>query len=189
MTKPHRYCQSKRCMFNEVETPEDARCPRVTLPVTARLTVSDRKSTSGYMVKLGDSLINWTSRKQHSVALSTCEAEYIALSSASQECVWMRRMLRDLGQHIDEPTPIKSDNMSGISWADGEKIPWKRAKHIDVRFHYVRELINLREVEIGYVPTHENDADILTKPLGRVAFRTILDRIGIEPKSRRSDKI
>ena len=138
---------------------------------------TDRKSTTGYMVKLGETLVYWGARKQASVARSTCEAEYLALSDASKEVLWLRRLLNEMGMGINSPTPLRSDNESAISWAVGSRKNIKRAKHIDVRVHSVRDLVAKKIVEVTHVSSEENDADMLTKPLGRVKLKTIMDRI------------
>lgn len=134
---------------------------------------------TGYIVKLGDGVVNWAARKQATVALSTCEAEYCAKSVAAQETIWMRNVLKDFGLQEDGPTRLMSDNCSGISWANGEKLPGKRAKHIDVRVHYIRELVRDGKIKVSYVPSEENDADFLTKPLSRVSLERVMDRISL----------
>lgn len=141
----------------------------------------DRKSTTGYIVKLGDTVVNWGARKQASVALSTCEAEYLALSDASQEVIWMRRLLKEIGQVVKGPTTLRSDNVAAISWATGRKTIFKRSKHIDVRVHFIRDLVTQQQVHVVYVPSEENDADLLTKPLGRVNLKKVMNRICLRP--------
>ena len=139
----------------------------------------DRKSTSGFMVKLGDATCIWGSKKQDAVAVSTCESEYYAMSLAAKETVWVIRVLTEAGFGPDDPVRIKSDNQSAIKWATGERCPSGRAKHIDVRVHFVRNLVKENKIEIEYVPTELNDADMLTKPLGPKILGGIIDRIGI----------
>ena len=141
--------------------------------------MTDRKSMSGYITKLGSSLIGWGARKQASVALSTCEAEYFALSVAAQEIIWMRKVLMEIGFPPLKATPLRSDNQSGISWAVGEKLPSRRAKHIDVRVHYIRDVTRKKEILVQYIPTDENDADLLTKPLPRFKFKKVVERLGL----------
>ena len=101
----------------------------------------------------------------------------MALSDASQEVVWMRRLLKEIGKPVKGPTPLYSDNNSAISWAQGKKATYKRAKTIDVRVHFVRDLVEQRKVDVAYVASEENDADMLTKPLGRINLKMIMDRI------------
>lgn len=140
---------------------------------------SDRKSTTGHLVKLGNAVVNWGARKQQAVALSTCEAEYFALSEASKEVIWMQRVLHEVGKNVKGTTPLRSDNDSAITWAVGSKKHSKRSKHIDVRVHFIRDLVAQKKVEVVYVASEDNDADMLTKPLGRVNLKMIMDRISL----------
>eukprot|EP00171_Calliarthron_tuberculosum_P003754 IDg3754t1 len=89
----------------------------------------DRKSMSGFMVKLGDAVCLWGSKKQSTVALSTCESEYYAMTLAAKETVWVRRVLMESGmyKHWNVPVPLRSDNQSAITWATGERCPSGRA--------------------------------------------------------------
>lgn len=130
-----------------------------------------------YLVKLGDTVVDWGASKQTSVARSTCEAEYLALSGASQEAVWMRRLLGEIGMDFRGPTSLRSDNMSAISWAVGSKKHSKHARHIDVRVHSVRDLVARNEIEVKHVPSEENDVDLPTKPLGGLRLKLMMDRI------------
>lgn len=141
--------------------------------------VVDRKSMSGYAIKVGDAVCIWGAKKQATVSLSTCEAEYHALSLAAQETVWVRRLMEEIGMDVHGATPVKSDNQSAIAWATGERCPSNRAKHIDVRIHFIRELISTGILDVCYVPTELNDADILTKPLGRKLLETAKSRLGV----------
>lgn len=139
----------------------------------------DRKSMSGWLVKVGDATFAWGARKQSAVALSTCEAEYYAMTMAAQELVWIGRVMCEAGVRDEATAPLRSDNQSAITWATGERCPSGRAKHIDVRIHFIRELVQAGTIDVGYVPTEENDADFLTKPLGRVLLGGVLGRIGL----------
>jgi hypothetical protein len=125
----------------------------------------DRKSMSGYFVKIGDTACIWGSKKQIAIALSTCEAEYHALTMAAKDVVWIRRVLEEAGLGISGVTPVRSDNQSAIAWATAERTPLNRAKHIDVRVHFIRELVRCGVVSVEYVPTAINDADVLKKPV------------------------
>lgn len=91
----------------------------------------------------------------------------------------MRRFLKEIGEVVEGPTPLRSDNASAISWAMGIKSHSKRAKHIDVRVHFVRDLVAQRLIEVPHISSEDNDADLLTKPLGRVKLTRIMDRIGL----------
>ena len=98
----------------------------------------DRKSTSGYLFQVARGPVSWRSKKQDTVALSTAEAEYAALSSAAQECVWIRRLNSDLENPPKGPTTILEDNQSSIAMAKNPQFHG-RAKHIDIKCHFIRE--------------------------------------------------
>ena len=135
---------------------------------------SDRKSTSTFVFTFCGGAISWCSRKQTIVAASTCEAEYIGLTMASKEAIWLRRLVGDiLGPRITEnPLVVWSDNNGAISLTTNEALN-RRNKHIDIAYHFVRDAVRRGVVKIVYLPTTEMAADILTKPVGRV----ILDRL------------
>ena len=135
---------------------------------------SDQRSTSGYLFILGGGPITWTSVKQRSVSTSTTESEYMALSEACKQGYWIRALLGELNRYQYLPksraTPIFSDNQSCIALAK-DPIAHSRTKHIDVRYHYIRELVSFGKVAVDYIPTEDMKADILTKPLPFVAFK------------------
>lgn len=141
--------------------------------------VVDRKSMSGYLVKLGEATCIWGSKKQASVALSTCESEYYAMILAAKEIIWLTRVLTEAGFKPNPEVPLRSDNQAAIGWATGERCPSGRAKHIDVSVHFIRELVQAAKLKVPYVASEENDADIMTKPLGPALFAGILKRLGL----------
>ena len=98
----------------------------------------DHKSTSGYMFQIIGAVISWRSKKQTCVALSTAEAEYMALASAAQEAIWMRQLLTDLRNPPREPTRIFEDNQSAICLANNPQFH-RRATHIGIKYHFIRE--------------------------------------------------
>eukprot|EP00253_Pinus_taeda_P009712 PITA_09712 len=126
--------------------------------------VDDWKSTSGYVFHMGSGAISWISKKQPIVALSTAKAEYVAATAAACRAVSMRRMLRSLGQEHVKATVIFCDNSSAIALSKNS-VSHKRTKHIDTRFHYIRELVSNGEIVLEHCRTQEQFADILTKPL------------------------
>jgi hypothetical protein len=135
-----------------------------------------RRSTSGYFLKMGTGAVSWSSKKQTSVAWSSTEAEYIAASTAGQETVWMRGLLRELGFKINDPSLILVDNQSAITVAKNPE-HHGRMKHVDIRYHWIRQEIRRKNISIHYVPTGQNTADILTKPLPRPLVDT--HRLGL----------
>ena len=144
--------------------------------------ISTRKSTSGYVFKICGGFISWRSNKQSTVALSTTEAEYIALTSAAQEAVWLRALLKDLGFEQESPTVISEDNQSAIAIAKNYKVT-ARTKHIDVRYHFIKELIDKYFITILYCPTEEMIADIMTKGLVKQKFDYFRDMLNITSRS------
>eukprot|EP00253_Pinus_taeda_P010859 PITA_10859 len=114
--------------------------------------IDDRKSTSSYVFHMGSGAISWASKKKSIVALSTAEAEYVAATTATCQAVWMRRMLRSLGQEQAKATVIFCDNSSAIALSKNS-VFHKRTKHIDTRFHYIRELVNNGEIVLEHCRT------------------------------------
>ena len=140
--------------------------------------INDRKSTSGYVFQISGGAITWKSKKQGCVALSTSEAEYIALSSAVQESVWLRRLTSELGSPPKTPTTIFEDNQSAIAMTKNPQFHG-RAKHIDIKYHFIREQVNCGNVQLKYCPTGEMTADIFSKALSREQFCKLRDKAGI----------
>ena len=139
----------------------------------------DRKSMSGYTFFLGDSLVAWSSKKQSVVAQSSTEAEYIALSHAGRELLWLRQLLRDLDIPVDEPTTVYEDNQSSIKLVESERST-RRTKHIDVFHHFMRDLQATDVINVLYCSTEAMIADVLTKPLPKDSFRSFVQQLGIE---------
>ncbi|MCO5568844.1 hypothetical protein L7F22_022545 [Adiantum nelumboides] len=127
--------------------------------------IDGRRSVTGYCFSLGSGVISWISKKQPTVALSSTEAEYKAACFASCEALWLRRLLGDMGAVQEQPTMLLCDNQSCMAIARNPMFH-VRTKHIEVQYHFVRELILDGEVEMEYCPTMDNCADIFTKALG-----------------------
>lgn len=130
---------------------------------------NDGKSTSGYVFKLFGHTVSWASRKQATVSLSSTEAEYVALTEAICELKWIRKLLAELEIDCAEPVVVFEDNQSCIKIADEPK-ERKRMKHLNIKYHFIREAIANNEVELQYKSTDEQVADIMTKALGRNLF-------------------
>ncbi|KFD60147.1 LOW QUALITY PROTEIN: hypothetical protein M514_27675 [Trichuris suis] len=140
---------------------------------------TDRKSTSGYVFKLGKSPVAWSSRKQSLVALSSTEAEYVAASHACKELLWLRQLLDDMGLPQTAPTMVYEDNQGCIRLLESDRCG-SRTKHIDVRHHQLRNLREQGVITIQYCPSEEMTADILTKPLGKERFRKFTEQLGLQ---------
>ena len=143
--------------------------------------LNDRKSTSGYCFYLNGGLISWKSSKQPCVSLSTAEAEYVALALASQEAIWISKLLSDLGCY-QSPIVIKEDNQAAICISSNE-CDHSRTKHIDIKFHYVRELVLNKFIELLYCPTDKMLADIFTKGLGQNKFDKLVTLINVNNRA------
>jgi hypothetical protein len=137
----------------------------------------DRKSTSGTCQFLGRSLVSWASKKQNSVALSTAEAEYIAAGHYCAQLLWMRQTLRDYG-YILRKVPLLCDNESAIHMADN-LVEHSRTKHIHIRYHFLRDHQEKGDIEIAYVNTQNQLADIFTKPLDEKTFSKLRNELNI----------
>ncbi|KAK6140952.1 hypothetical protein DH2020_025306 [Rehmannia glutinosa] len=125
--------------------------------------IDDRKSTSGSCQFLGDCLVSWFSKKQNCVSLSTAEAEYISAAFCCTQLLWMKQTLADYKCSF-ENVPIFCDNISAINIAQNP-VHHNRTKHIEIRHHFLRDCVSKRKIEISFVPSQDQLADIFTKPL------------------------
>jgi transposase InsO family protein len=133
---------------------------------------SDRKSVSGSAIFYGGKLIQWTSKKQQTVALSTAEAEYIAAASTASEMIYVRGVASDLSRGREVPAHLLVDNQSAISLIESYENS-KRSKHIDIKAHFIKDLVSKKVINIKYIPTDDNVADIFTKPLSLGKFSVL----------------
>lgn len=138
-----------------------------------------RKSISGYVFKINDGAITWSSQRQQIVTLSTTEAEYVAAAHATKEATWLRQMLYDIGEEQETPTTINIDNQSAIRLVKNNEFH-KRTKHISVKFHFIREKYENKEITVKYVETDKQVADLMTKALSKSKFNTFRSYLGIK---------
>ncbi|MCO5612752.1 hypothetical protein L7F22_067022 [Adiantum nelumboides] len=129
---------------------------------------------------LGSSCISWLSKKQPTVATFSCEAEYRAVFTATVECVWLRRLMADLGVEQDTANTIYTDSQSALAVARNP-VFHARTKHIEVHYHYVRERLLAGEISLAYVPTQNNLADLFTKALSREKLEAFRKALGLLP--------
>jgi hypothetical protein len=127
--------------------------------------VNDQKSTSGFVFMLAGGAISWSSKKQGAVALSSTEFKYIAGAHAAKEATWLRQLLSNLGHGMSLPTLLHIDNQSTITITKNPEFH-DRTKHIDIRYHYLRQKYESSEIALNYTPTHSQPADVLMKGLG-----------------------
>ena len=140
----------------------------------------DRKSISGYYFSLNKNgpAISWKSKRQSTVALSSCEAEYIAMTHASQEALYLSQLLKDLFPSKSfNPTTINSsgvqinvDNQGAIKLSRNP-VHHNRSKHFDIKYHFIRDSIASKKINSVYVPSEDNVADLMTKPFSKVKLR------------------
>lgn len=125
----------------------------------------DRKSYTGYIVKIGNNVVSWESRKQHCVALSSTESEYLSIASVSKELCFIKNFLSEMSF---KPLlmEIYNDNQSAQKLLLAKEYSHKRTKHIDIKYHYVKDLVQKNVVSVRYLSTDKMPADVLTKPLG-----------------------
>ncbi|RVW69254.1 Copia protein [Vitis vinifera] len=139
--------------------------------------VDDRKNTSGGCFYIGNCLVAWMSKKQNSVSLSTTEAKYIVAGSCCYQLLWIKQMLRDY--RIDQGTMVVfCDSTSAINISKNPVLH-SRTKHIDIRHHFIRDLVEDKVVSLEYVPTEGQIANILTKPLDVSRFESLKKSIGL----------
>lgn len=139
-----------------------------------------RRSVGGYVYLIAGGAVSWSSKKQASVALSSTEAEYMAASTSTQEAVWLRILLGELGLlNLANPTRQRIDNQSAMALARNDAFH-NRTKHIAVRHHFIREKVEDGEIDVEYVPTDRQVADVLTKPLGRVKHVRFVEGMGLQ---------
>lgn len=150
--------------------------------------LNDRKSTSGYVFSLRTRAVCWSSKKQKVVALSTTETEYMSLCLACCHGIWMRGILIDCGMQYDVPITMWCDSKSSIDIAKNPTLHG-RTKHFDIKFHFIRDLVAKKEVNLNFYRTDEQVADGLTKCLNfqnHCRFRKQLEVCSLQTKGRLS---
>ena len=136
------------------------------------------KSTSGYIFYIAKGPIMWKSKLQSIIAQSTTEAEYIAINIAAKEAVYIKTLLKELGYYKQNKLPLYTDNNGALLLANNP-VFHERTKHIAVKYHYIRDLINKGIIDLIYIPTKEQKADGLTKPLDKIKFGDFIRVLGL----------
>ena len=140
--------------------------------------IDERRSVTGYTFVYQGGPITWATKKQLTVALSTAEAEYMALSAATQEAMWIRNFIKEFQFQKNVPTVIMCDNRSAIDLAK-TNIHHSRTKHIDIRHHYVREKVISGDIQLIPIDTNNMIADVLTKGLVHVKHHKCISEMGL----------
>ena len=142
--------------------------------------VDDRKSTSGYLFKMCGASVSWKSKKQSCVALSTAEAEYMSLTSAAQEAIWLNRLLAELHRKdTSRPAIVYEDNQSAISMTRNPQFHG-RSKHIAIKYHFIRDETKKGTIDVRYCRSSDMIADILTKGLYAEQFMKLREMAGVK---------
>jgi hypothetical protein len=128
----------------------------------------DQKSTFDCCFTLGSSMVSWCNRKHI----------FVALSVAFHEVVWLRKLLTDLFDHEMDPTIIHYDNQSCVKLYENP-VCHDRSKHFEIKYHYIRDMVQRKEIHVQYLPTHEKIADIFTKLLAKMNFEYFCERLGL----------
>eukprot|EP00253_Pinus_taeda_P008562 PITA_08562 len=140
--------------------------------------VDDRKSTSGGAFFMGSRLVSWFNKKHSLIALSTAEAEYVAAASYCTQLLLMMQTLQDFQITCTPPISILCDNTSEINISKN-LVMHSKTKHIPIKYHFLREQVLEQKVKLVYVPSKEQVADILTKPLPRETFEYLRQKLGV----------
>jgi hypothetical protein len=137
-----------------------------------------QRSTSRFAYFLSDAAITWSLKKQPTIALSSSEAEYMAASHCSKEGIWLRSLLNEIGHGDPDATNIYCNNFSAITLTKDPTFH-AQSKHIDICHHFVHERVESGELNVSYISTNENVADILTKGLPRPKHETFVYSLGL----------
>lgn len=138
----------------------------------------DYISTNGYLVYLGHHPVSWSSKKQNTIARSSTEAEYRSVANASSELIWIASLLHELGIPFDKPPTIYCDNV-GATYLCANPVFHSRMKHVALDYHFIRKQVQSGALRVVHVSTKDQLADVLTKPLSRPAFTTMVNKIGV----------
>jgi hypothetical protein len=137
-----------------------------------------RRAISGYVFMVDGGAVSWCSKKQELVTLSTAEAEYVAMTHAAKEALWLRTLFGEVFGNIVEATTIFGDNKSAIALATSGQYH-SRTKHIDIRYHFIRYIIDAGSIKLVYCPTNEQTADALTKALPSLKIKHFGKEMGL----------
>ena len=128
---------------------------------------------------MGQGAVTWSSKKQHIIVLSSTEAEYIVQTHTVKEALWIRTFIGEFRRGFSsDPIPINCDNQGAIALAKDNKFH-ARTKHIDIRYHFIREAVEDHKIELKYIPTDDNVADTFTKALAKGKFRLFAGLLGL----------
>ena len=142
--------------------------------------IDDKKSTSGGAFFLGKRLVTWTSKKQSCTSQSIAEVEYVVAAINCTNIVWIKHLLKGMKEEIIEPVILYCDNTSAINISKNS-VMHAKTKHIAIKYHYVRELVEDKQVKMGYINSKEKIADIFAKPLPKDSFEYLRGKLEVKP--------
>lgn len=138
----------------------------------------DRRSTSGFAVLLGSNLVSWGSGKQTTVSRSSTEAEYKAIANFVAELIWIQSLLKELGVYQSSTPVLWCDNL-GATYLTTNPVFHARTKHIEVDFHFVREQVARKALQVQFISSKDQLADVFTKPLSKSPFQFICNNLNL----------
>lgn len=141
----------------------------------------DRKSYTGFVIKLGSNVIHWESRKQQSMALSSTESEYMSIADVSKELCFIKQFLAEILPDVKVRITVYNDNQSSLKIIEKKDISNKRTKHIDVRYHFIKDLVQRGFMIVKYLCTEKMIADVLTKCLSPNKHCMFRHRLCVRP--------
>jgi len=141
-----------------------------------------RRAISGYVFRWNGGVISWSSKKQELVVLSTTKAEYVGQAHAAKEVLWLRTIVHELLGGKPSTTTIYTDNQGAIKLTKGHQLH-SRTKHIDIRFHFIRWLVDDKKICLEYCPTADMLADIMTKALPSLKVKHFARQLGLIDRS------
>ena len=139
---------------------------------------NDRCSTSGFCIYLGSNLISWSFRKQPTIARSSTEAEYKAIPNATAELLWIQSLLRDLHVSLSHPPVLWCDNI-GATYLTTNPVLHARTKHVEIDFHFVRDQVANKTLDVRFISGKDQLADVLTKPLIASRFHWLISKLNV----------
>ncbi|GKB65555.1 ribonuclease H-like domain-containing protein [Tanacetum coccineum] len=141
---------------------------------------STRRSTSGYCVFLGDNLLSWSAKRQHTLSRSSAEADYRGVANIVAETTWLRNLIRELHSPLSTATLVYCDNVSAV-YMSANPVQHQRTKHIEIDIHFVRDMVTAGQVRVLHVPSRFQYADIFTKGLPSALFEEFRSSLSVRP--------